>query len=133
MFPVRSQYSKIDFFNEPNSSSNHCGSHNITNSKNSKDSSKKTTSIHSFPDCKIVLEDISTCKGALKHNALKLCQDKTHMTHSCYSTDINILLNLESKIPIAWHRLNDERWEILDSAVYQNSTKVTTYMTVWSF
>ena len=40
------------------------------------------------------------------------------MTSSRYSSDANILRDLESKTPIAWPRMNDECWAILDGAVF---------------
>ena len=39
------------------------------------------------------------------------------MTTSRHATDANILQYLEPKKPIAWPRMNDERWAVLDGAI----------------
>ena len=108
----------IDFFDIPNSFSNHFGMHSISSSKSSNSTSCKLTSMPPIKDCKVILEDISSCKAAVKPNALKHCQEKTHTTSSRNSTDVSILQDLESKRPIAWPRMNGERWAILDGAVF---------------
>ena len=92
--------------------------HSISSTKSLKRTSSKITPVPSILDCKVILEDISRSKVAAKPNALKQCQDKTHMTSSRNSTDVNILQDLESKKPIAWPRMNDERWAILDGAAF---------------
>ena len=68
-------------------------------------------------DCKVVLEDVSFCKVAVKPRMLEPCLDKTHTTSSRCLTDKNILQDLDIKRQISWPRLIDERWTILDSAV----------------
>ena len=92
--------------------------HNTSKSKSSKSTSSKITSKSCVSNCKVILEDISRRKVAVKPNALERCQEKTHMTSSRNSTDANILQDLEYNVPIAWPRMNDERWAILDSAAF---------------
>ena len=96
-----------------NISSNLCGDHNKLIST----SSISTVSTAALvKDCKVVLEDISSC-DTVKLKMLNTSQENTHTTSSYLTKEKRPLEDL--KTPIAWGKANDERWAQLDDIVYR--------------
>ena len=97
-----------------NISSNLCGDHNKLIST----SSISTVSTAALvKDCKVVLEDISSC-DAVKLKMLNTSQENTHTTSSHLTKEKKLLEGFSMKTPIAWGKANDERWIQLDDIVY---------------
>ena len=86
-----------------------CGNLNMLISKSSK-SIVSTASL--VKDCKVVLEDIS-----FSRDAVKLSQESTHTTSSHLTREKRLLVGLNVKTPIAWGEANDECWAQLDVIV----------------
>ena len=96
-----------------NISSNLCGDHNKLIST----SSISTVSTAALvKDCKVVLEDISSC-DTVKLKMLNTSQENTHTTSSYLTKEKRPLEDL--KTPIAWGKANDERWAQLDDTIYR--------------
>ena len=79
-------------------------------------------------DCKVVLEDVSSC-DAVRFKMLNTCQENTHTTSS-HLTKEKILEGFSVKTPIAWGKANDERWVQLHDIVYsklKNCNSLTFY------
>ena len=68
-------------------------------------------------DCKVVLEDISSC-DAVKLKMLNTSQENTHTTSSHLTKEKKLLEGFNVKTLIAWGKANDERWVQLDDIVY---------------
>ena len=68
-------------------------------------------------DCKVVLEDISSC-DAVKLKMLNTSQENTHTTSSHLTKEKKLLEGFSMKTPIAWGKANNERWIQLDYIVY---------------
>lgn len=66
--------------------------------------------------CKVVLQDIFPNCGAGKLKKTIVSQDKPHTRHSLH-TEKNYLNNLQTKTPISWGNMIDDRWTQLDSSV----------------
>ena len=81
-------------------------------------SSKSTVSIAALAiDCKVVLEDISSC-DAVKLKILNTSQQITYMTSSHLTKEKRLLEGFSMKTLIAWGKANDERRAQLDDIVY---------------
>ena len=97
-----------------NKSSKLCGDLNKSISTSSK--SVLPTAVH-VKDCKVVLEDISSSRDAVKLKMLNTSQENTHTTSSHLIKEERLLEGLSVKTPIAWgkaNEANDERWAQLD-------------------
>ena len=68
-------------------------------------------------DCKVVLEDISSC-DAVKLKMLNTSQENIHTTSSHLTKEKKLLEGFSMKTPIAWGKANNERWIQLDYIVY---------------
>ena len=68
-------------------------------------------------DCKVALEDISSC-DAVKLKMLNTIQENSHATSSHLIKEKTLLEGLSVKTPIAWDKGNDEHWAQLDFIVY---------------
>ena len=68
-------------------------------------------------DCKVVLEDISSC-DAVKLKILNTSQQITYMTSSHLTKEKRLLEGFSMKTLIAWGKANDERRAQLDDIVY---------------
>ena len=97
-----------------NISSKLCGDLNKSISTSSK-SNVSTAAL--VKDCKVVLEDISSC-DAVKLKMLNTSQENTHTTSSHLTKEKKLLEGFSMKTPIAWGKANDERWIQLDDIVY---------------
>ena len=95
-------------------SSKLCGDLNKSISTSSK-SNVSTAAL--VKDCKVVLEDISSC-DAVKLKMLNTSQENTHTTSSHLTKEKKLLEGFSMKTPIAWGKANDERWAQLDDVVY---------------
>ena len=68
-------------------------------------------------DCKVVLEDISSSRDAVKLKMLNTSQENTHTTSSHLTKEERLLEGLSVKTPIAWGKANDKRnWMMLYQA-----------------
>ena len=67
--------------------------------------------------CKVVLEDIIPKCVAEKLKTLNPPPEKTHKSDSC-PTEGMFLQDLQARTPIAWGKMSDDRWAVLDSAVF---------------
>ena len=96
-----------------NKSSKLCGDLNksIPTSK-----SVLSTAVH-VNDCKVVVEDISSSRDAVKLKMLNTSQENTHRTSSHLIKEERLLEGLSVKTPIAWGKASDERWAQLDDVV----------------
>ena len=65
-------------------------------------------------DCKVVLEDISSSRDAVKLKMLNTSQENTHMTSSRLTKEERLLEGLSMKTLIAWSKANDKHWAQLD-------------------
>ena len=74
----------------------------------------------------MVIEDIFYSSAAEKSKTLKLCPDKPHLTPSRHTAEKDYLQRLETKTPIKWGRMDDERWTELDSAVFSKLHRTNT-------
>ena len=97
-----------------NKSSKLCGDLNKSISTSSK--SVLSTAVH-VKDCRVVLEDISSSRDAVKLKMLNTSQENTHTTSSRLIKEERLLESLSVKTPIAWGKANDERWAQLDDVV----------------
>ena len=97
-----------------NKSSKLCGDLNKSMSTPSK--SVLSTAVH-VKDCKVVLEDISSSRDAVKLKMLNTSQENTHTTSSHLIKEERLLENLSVKTLIAWGRANDECRAQLDDVV----------------
>ena len=97
-----------------NKSSNCCGDLNKSISTSSK--SVLSTAVH-VKDCKVVLEDISSSRDAVKLKMLNTSQENTHTASSHLIKEERLVEGLNVKTPIAWGKANDERWAQLDDVV----------------
>ena len=68
-------------------------------------------------DCKVVLEDISSC-DAVKLKMLNTSQQIMYMTSSHLTKEKRLLEGFSMKTLIAWGKANDERRAQLDDIVY---------------
>ena len=68
-------------------------------------------------DCKVVLEDTSSC-DAVKLKMLNTSQENIHTTSSHLTKEKKLLEGFSMKTPIARGKTNDERWVQLDDIVY---------------
>ena len=75
-------------------------------------------------DCKVVLEDISSSRDAVKFKMLSTSQENTHTTSSHLIKEERLLEDLSMKTPIAWGKANDEHWAQLDDVA---SSKLKKY------
>ena len=75
-------------------------------------------------DCKVVLEDISSSRDAVKLKMPNTSQENTHTTSSHLIKKERLLEGLSMKTLIAWGKANDERWAQLDDVV---SSKLKKY------
>ena len=106
-----------------------CGDHNKSISTSSK-SNVSTAAL--VKDCKVVLEDVSSC-GAVKLKMLNPSQENSHTTSSHLTKEKKFLEGFSMKTSIAWGKANDERWVQLDDIVYSklkncNSLKEQLYL-----
>ena len=97
-----------------NKSSNCCGDLNKSISTSSK--SVLSTAVH-VKDCKVVLQDISSSRDAVKLKMLNTSQENTHTASSHLIKEERLVEGLNVKTPIAWGKANDERWAQLDDVV----------------
>ena len=97
-----------------NISSKLCGDLNKSISTSSK-SNVSTAAL--VKDCKVVLEDISSC-DAVKLKMLNTSQENTQLTSSHLTKEKKLLEHFSVKTPIAWGKATDERWVQLDDIVY---------------
>ena len=97
-----------------NKSSKLCGDLNKPISTSSQ--SVLSTAVH-VKDCKVVLEDISSSRDAVKLKMLNTSQENTHTTSSHLIKEERLLEDLSVKTPIAWGKANDEHWAQLDDVV----------------
>ena len=98
-----------------NKSSKLCGDLNKSISTSSK--SVLSTAVH-VKDCRVVLEDISSSRDAVKLKMLNTSQENTHTTSShLIKEERRLLEGLSVKTPIAWGKANDEHWAQLDDVV----------------
>ena len=67
--------------------------------------------------CKVVLEEIIPKCGAEKLKTLNPPPEKTHKSDS-RPTEGMFLQDLQARTPIAWGKMSDDRWAVLDSAVF---------------
>ena len=87
-------------------------------SKSISTSSKSSVSTDALvKDCKVVLEDITSC-DAVKLKMLNASKENTHTTSSHLTKVERLLEVLSMNIPIAWNKANDEYWAQLDDIVY---------------
>ena len=91
-----------------------CGDLNMSISTSSK-SNVSTAAL--VKDCKVVLEDISSC-AAVKLKMLNTSEDNTHTTSSHLTKEKKLLEGFSMTTPLAWGRANDERWVQLDDIAY---------------
>ena len=91
-----------------------CGDLNKSISTSSK-SNVSTAAL--VKDCKVVLEDISSC-AAVKLKMLNTSEENTHTTSSHLTKEKKLLEGFSMKTPLAWGRANDERWVQLDDIAY---------------
>ena len=75
-----------------------------------------STAAHVIDCDKVVLDDISSC-DTLKLKMLNTCQENTYKTSSHLTKEEKLLEGLSVKTPIAWGKVNDERWVQLDDIV----------------
>ena len=99
-----------------NISSKLCGDLNLNKSISTSSKSNVSTAAL-VKDCKVVLEDISSC-DAVKLKMLNTSQENTHKTSSNLTQEKRLLLGFSIKTPIAWGKVNDERCAQLDDIVY---------------
>ena len=93
-------------------------------------SSKSTVSTAALvKDCKVALEDISSC-DPVKLKMLNTIQENSHTTSSHLIKEKTLLEGLSVKTPIAWDKGNDERWAQLDFIVY-SKLKNCNSLTEW--
>ena len=97
-----------------NKSSKLCGDLNKPISTSSK--TVLSAAVH-VKDCKVVLEDISFSRDAVKLKMPNTSQENTHTTSSHLIKEERFLEGLSMKTPIAWGKANDERWAQLDDVV----------------
>ena len=87
-------------------------------SKSISTSSKSSVSTDALvKDCKVVLEDITSC-DAVKLKMLNASSENTHTTSSHLTKVERLLEVLSMNTPIAWNKANDEYWAQLDDIVY---------------
>ena len=87
-------------------------------SKSISTSSKSSVSTDALvKDCKVVLEDITSC-DAVKLKMLNASKENTHTTSSHLTKVERLLEVLSMNTPIAWNKANDEYWAQLDDIVY---------------
>ena len=87
-------------------------------SKSISTSSKSSVSTDALvKDCKVVLEDITSC-DAVKLKMLNASNENTHTTSSHLTKVERLLEVLSMNTPIAWNKANDEYWAQLDDIVY---------------
>ena len=72
---------------------------------------------HRVRDCKVVIEDIATKDVAAKLHTLNPTPGKLHKRDSRVTEEVKYLQLLQAKTPIAWGKMNDDRWSTLDNAV----------------
>ena len=99
-----------------NISSKLCGDLNLNKSISTSSKSNVSTAAL-VKDCKVVLEDISSC-DAVKLKMLNTSQENTHKTSSNLTQEKRLLLGFSIKTRIAWGKVNDERCAQLDDIVY---------------
>ena len=75
-----------------------------------------STAVH-VKDCKVVPEDISSSRDAVKLKMLNTSQENTHTASSHLIKEERLLEDLSVKTPIAWGKANDEHWAQLDGVV----------------
>ena len=114
-----------------NISSKLCGDLNLNKSISTSSKSNVSTAAL-VKDCKVVLEDISSC-DAVKLKKLNTIQENIHMTSSHLTKEKKLLEGFSVETPIAWGKANDERWVQLDDIVYSklkncNSLKEQLYL-----
>ena len=97
-----------------NISSKLCGELNKSISSSSKPTVSTATLVK---DCKVVLEDISSC-DAVKLKALSTSQENTHTVSSHLTKEKRLLEGFSMKTPIAWGKVNDDYWVQLHDIVY---------------
>ena len=91
-----------------------CGDLNNPISTSSK--SVLFTAVH-VKDCKVVLEDISSSRDAVKLKMLNTSRENTHTTSSLLIKEERLLEDLSVKTPIAWGKANNGSWAQLDDVV----------------
>ena len=99
-----------------NISSKLCGDLNLNKSISTSSKSNVSTAAL-VKDCKVVLEDISSC-DAVKLKMLNTSQQITYMTSSHLTKEKRLLEGFSMKTLIAWGKANDERRAQLDDIVY---------------
>ena len=93
-------------------------------------SSKSTVSTAApVKDCKVALEDISSC-DVVKPKMLNTSQENTYTASSHLTKEKRLLKGFSVKTPIAWGKANDERWAQLDDIVY-SKLKNCNSLTEW--
>ena len=105
-----------------NKSSSRCGDLNKSISTSSK--SVLSTTVH-VKDCKVVLEDISSSRDAVKLKMLNTSQENTHTASSHLIKEERLVEGLNVKTPIAWGKAMTSvghNWMMLYQANSKNVT-----------